>query len=341
MSGQPRISVLLPVRDGLPYLEECLESLANQSFRDFEIVAVDDGSTDGSRELLGAWAARDRRFRVLARRPAGLVAALNRGLADCRAPLVARMDADDRCDPRRLELQLAALEADRSLDVVSCLVSHFPDEEVGDGFRRYEEWLNALVEHEDILRERFIESPLPHPSVLCRRAVLLEVGGYRDVGFPEDYDLWLRLAASGARFAKVPEVLLHWREHGRRLTRTDPLYAVERFLACKARYLAAGPLAGADRVVVWGAGATGRRLAKHLQREGAALVAFLDVDPKKIGRHLRGLPIEEVERLPALLAGAGRAIVVTAVGSHRARGLIRARLADFGLAETRDYWCAA
>ncbi len=341
MSAPPRISVLLPVRDGLPYLEECLESLAAQTFPDFEVVAVDDGSTDGSRDVLAAWAGRDRRFRLLVRRPAGLVAALNRGLAECRAPLVARMDADDRCDPRRLELQLAALAAEPPLDVVSCLVCHFPEEDVGEGFRRYEKWLNGLLEHEDILRERFIESPLPHPSVLCRKPVLLEVGGYRDEGFPEDYDLWLRLAATGARFGKVPEVLLHWREHGQRLTRTDPLYAVERFLACKARHLAAGPLAGADRVVVWGAGSTGRRLAKHLQREGAALVAFLDVDPKKIGRRLRGLPIEEVERLPTLLGGARRGIVVTAVGSHRARALIRARLAELDLVETRDFWCAA
>ncbi len=341
MRDPPAVSVLMPVRDGLPYLEEALESLAAQTLGDFEVVAVDDGSTDGSRAVLGAWAERDRRFRLLAGGPDGLVAALNRGLAACRAPLVARMDADDRCAARRFELQLAALAADPSLDVVSCLVSHFPDEDVAGGIRRYEEWLNSLVEHEHILRERFIESPLPHPSVLCRKQTLRAAGGYRDDGFPEDYDLWLRLAASGGRFGKVPEVLLYWREHGRRLTRTDPRYAVERFLACKARHLAAGPLAGADRVVVWGAGATGRRLAKHLQREAVSLVAFVDVDAKKIGRRLRGLPIEAVERLPALLSGPGDAIVVTAVGSHRARGLIRARLAEFGLVEARDFWCAA
>ncbi len=340
-TGSPAVSILLPVYDAAPFLNACLASLAAQSFDDFEIVAVDDGSTDGSTELLADWARRDRRLRVLQQPHRGLVAALETGLAACRAPLVARMDADDLAHPRRLELQVAALAADSELTVVGCKVRHFPAAAVGEGFRVYEDWLNALVAHREILAERFIESPLPHPGTTARRAALEAVGGYRDNGWPEDYDLWLRLAAAGARFAKVPRVLHFWRQHPGRLTRTDRRYAVERFLACKAHHLAHGPLRDRGRVLVWGAGQTGRRLAKHLEREGAALEGFIDVDPRKIGRSLRRLPVRAPGDLPRLLAAGERPLLVAAVGSRGARRLIRRHLDGLGLRETRDYWCAA
>ena len=340
MSASPRVSVLLPVRDAEPFLGDCLASLATQSLTDFEVVAVDDGSRDGSAARLAAAARRDRRVRVVSRPREGLVAALNRGLEACRAPYVARLDADDLAARRRLELQAAALDADPRLDLVSCRVRHFPSAAVGLGFRIYERWLNGLLSHEQILRERFIESPLPHPSVMARRDVLRAAGGYRDRGWPEDYDLWLRLAASGARFRKLPRCLVGWRAHPGRLTHTDRRYAVERFLACKAHHLVCGPLAG-RRTIVWGAGQTGRRLAKHLEREGAAPQAFLDIDPKKIGGSLRRRPVLAADELPRLLTGRRPPLVVSAVSSRGARRLIRARLVGLGLEEGVDFWCAA
>jgi glycosyltransferase involved in cell wall biosynthesis len=336
----PSVSVLLPVHNGLPFLGECLASLAAQSMADFEIVVVDDGSTDGSTELLAATALADSRLRLLRQPRGGLVAALNRGLADCCAPYVARLDADDLAARRRLELQAAALDADPGLGVVSCRVRHFPSAAVGAGFRIYERWLNRLLSHDQILRERFIESPLPHPSVMARREVLEEAGGYRDRGWPEDYDLWLRLAAAGVRFAKLPRCLVGWRAHPGRLTHTDRRYAVERFLACKAHHLARGPLA-ACQPVVWGAGQTGRRLAKHLEREGAAPEAFVDIDPKKIGGSLRRRPVLAAAELPRLLSRLDRPVVVTAVSSRGARELIRQQLRRWGLEEGLGFWCAA
>jgi glycosyltransferase involved in cell wall biosynthesis len=108
--SRPRVSVLLPVRDEEPFLVECLESLSAQTLADFEVVAVDDGSTDATFEILEAHARADSRFRVLHREPAGMVAASERARAEARAPLLARMDADDVALPQRLELQVAAIE---------------------------------------------------------------------------------------------------------------------------------------------------------------------------------------------------------------------------------------
>lgn len=338
---KPSISVLLPVYNAAPYLQQCLESLARQSRTDYEVVAIDDGSTDNSAAILLQAASRDPRLRVRQEIHRGLVETLNHGLDRCRGKYVARMDADDIAHPRRLELQIEALEAADAPDIVSSLVAHFPRQSLGEGFRIYEEWLNSLVSHEAIIRERFIESPLPHPSIMAHREDLSSVGGYRDMGWPEDYDLWLRLAANGRTFGKVPRVLYLWRQHEDRLTRTDSRYSVERFLTCKAHHLVQGPLSGSVPVVVWGAGQTGRRLSKHLKRFGAALRGFIDIDPKKTAKTLRGLPVRPPEALPEILSSADHTVVLAAVSSRGARALIRRQLTSLDLREGHHFWCVA
>lgn len=338
----PAVSVLLPVRNAVAYLDECLESLVAQTLEDFEIVAVDDASTDGSRARLDRWERSDDRVRVVGNPDPGLVGALNLGLAGCRAPLVARMDADDRAHPERLERQVERFREEPDLAVVACLVRHFSDDGVGRGLTIYEEWLNSLLHHDEILRDRFVESPIPHPGAMFRRDVVLESGGYRDRGWPEDYDLWLRLAAMGCRFGKVPRVLHHWRDRTDRLTRTDRRYAVERFLECKAEHLMLGPVAGCPELIVWGAGQTGRRLTKHLLRREAPLTGFIDVDPAKWGRTVRGVEVHSPELLDPLEARRGHGLLIlAAVSSRGARAKIRSALGARGWRETVDFWCVA
>ena len=337
----PTISVLLPVFNAARTLPAALDSLFTQTFTDFEIVAVDDGSTDGSAAVLRAAAARDERLQPVFAEHSGLVGALNTGLAAARGEFVARMDADDLSHPERLYRQVSLLRARPDISVASCLVEHVCDGEPRAGFARYVAWLNSLVEPEDIRRDIFVESPLAHPSALLRRAELLELGGYAEVRWAEDYDLWLRYFLAGKRFAKAPHVLLQWRDREARLTRTDRRYAVENFLRAKSHYLLRGPLQGRDAVIIWGAGQMGRRLSKHLVRGGARLAAFLDIDPRKIGGELRGLPVHAADELPGLWRRCERPIVLAAVSSHGARALIRARLNRWGFVETEDYWCVA
>lgn len=335
----PSVSVLLPVRDAAPWLDDCLASLARQTLVDFEVVAVDDGSTDDSGSILDRWAMRDRRFSVIHQPHRGLVPALNRGLAHCRGELVARMDADDVSHPRRLELQAGLLAALPGISVVSCLVRHFPSRAVAEGFRLYENWLNSLTDHGEMARERFIESPLAHPSAMVRREALEAAGGWRDNGWPEDYDLWLRLFEAGVGFAKVARPLFFWREHGGRLTRNDDRYSVPSFLRCKAHYLARGPLAETGRVVLWGAGQTGRRLSKALRDEGVGIELVIDIDPAKIGGTLRGIPVAGPDELADHIDS--ETVVLAAVASRGARGLIRERLSALGLVEGDSFWCVA
>jgi glycosyltransferase involved in cell wall biosynthesis len=331
----------MPCYNASATLAEALDSLTAQTHPDFEIVAVDDGSTDPTPALLARAAEHDRRLRVIRQDHAGIVAALQTGLADCRAPLVARMDADDRCTPDRLAKQAAFLDAHPDVDAAGCLVQPFPPEAVREGFAIYLDWLNALVTHAEIVREIFVESPLPHPSVVFRKESVLAAGGYQDHGWPEDYDLWLRMAVAGMRFGKVPEVLVEWREGPGRLTRVNERYSLENFLRAKARYLALGPLRDRDAVVIWGAGMMGRRLSKHLIRAEVPVTAFVDIDPKKIGRTRRGRPVIPPEALSGELAAHQNPIVLAAVGARGARELIRARLGGFGLVEGSDWYAVA
>jgi glycosyltransferase involved in cell wall biosynthesis len=337
----PLVSVLLPAYNAAATLTEALESLQVQTLDDFEVVAVDDGSSDRTGDLLEGWRSRDPRLRPVRLEHQGLVGALACGLRECRGRYVARMDADDLAHPQRLAEQVLLLESRPEISVVGSLVETFPRQSVGQGFLLYEEWLNHLVTDADIRREIFIESPIPHPSAMVRRQEILDLGGYQERGWPEDYDLWLRYAAADRVFAKVPRVLLYWREHPSRLTRTDGRYSVENFLRAKAHYLLHGPLRQRDAVFVWGAGKTGRRLSKHLLRGGCPLAAFVDVDPDKIGGRLRGIAVVGAADLPALWRQARRPLLLAAVSSRGARSLIRQELARQGLVEGEDYWCAA
>jgi glycosyltransferase involved in cell wall biosynthesis len=337
----PAISVLMPCYNASATLDEALESLASQTWVDFEIVAVDDGSTDDTAEKLGTWAQRDKRIRVIHQPHSGIITALNYGLQHCRAETIARMDADDRSLPMRLEKQKNLLDEHPEIGVASCLVAGFPQEQVGEGQRIYIDWLNALVSNAEIRREMFIESPLAHPSVMLRREWLEKAGGYQEHGWAEDYDLWLRLYLLGAAFAKVPEVLVEWRESPKRLTRQDERYSPENFLKAKAHYLVLGPLQGRETLIIWGAGMIGRRLGRLLQSHGAPLAAYIDIDPRKIGRTRRSLPILPPEELPGVWQQYKKPILLAAVGLRGARQLIRQRLVDFGLVEGDDFWCVA
>jgi len=337
----PDISILLPCYNAEATLEETLTSLEKQSYPDFEVICLDDGSTDTTAAILEKWSKKDQRFVLVKKEHQGIVGICNTGLSLCRSPIILRMDADDRCHPDRIKLQRNFLLQNPDVAVVGSLVEGFPPEQVGEGFSLYYDWLNSLINHDDITREIFVESPLANPCAAFRKTWIKKVGGYQDHGWPEDYDLWLRLYLAEARFAKIPEVLLEWREHPDRLTHSDSRYSVENFLRAKAHYLAKGPAINRDAVFVWGAGMTGRRLSKHLVREGLPLVGFIDVDPKKIGSTRRGKPIITAGELLKIWKQYNNPILITAVRARKAGPLIRANLEELGLIEGADWWAAA
>ncbi|MCA9547593.1 MAG: glycosyltransferase, partial [Myxococcales bacterium] len=268
------VSLLMPVRNGAAHLPPTLASL--RKLRGVQqIVIVDDGSQDETPALLARAAREDRRIQVIRQPPGGIVAALNRGLSACEGDWIARLDADDVAHPARVERSLAVAEA-RDLDVIGTGVRCFPTQRIRAGLRRYEAWQNSLWTRQQIAAQRFVESPLVHPSVLMRRAVVEARGGYRMAGWPEDYDLWLRLLNDGVRIGKTPEILTFWRDHSRRLTRTAAYCAAQAVAACKAHHLVRGPLAGGRPYWVAGTGPDGKRLVLALVALGRPPSGWLD-----------------------------------------------------------------
>ena len=330
------ISVLVPFRDAAATIDEALASTLADLEPGDELVAVDDRSGDDGRARVAAWARRDPRVVLLSLGgggPSGIAAALAHAATHARSPLLARMDADDVTLPGRFAAQVEALSADPSLAVVGCQVEAFPSPT--DGMVAYVAWQNGLVTREDHAHAVHVEAPLCHPGTMMRRSALEAVGGYRDAPWPEDWDLWLRFHHAGLGMAKVPRVFLRWRRHEGATTRTDPRCAPERLRAARASYLAPSLRAGAG-FGVWGAGQTGRRLARALAAEGARAAFFIDIDPRKIGRHAYGAPILAPEE------GLARGLrLVVAVGDRGARDIVRARLASHGRIEGADYVCAA
>jgi glycosyltransferase involved in cell wall biosynthesis len=333
---EPRISVLIPVRDAEATLATALRSIRRQRETRFECVVVDDGSRDGTREVALRFAAADPRFRVVAAPRAGLVPALNLGLTRCQAPFVARMDADDWMHRERLAAQLRLLEDDPSLCGVGCHVRLFPRQGLRQGLREYERWLCSIDSPDRVRRDAFVECPLAHPTLVIRREALLALG-FRDLGWPEDYDLLLRLLAKGLRIGVVPRRLLGWRDSAKRLSRTHPAYAQTRFTACKAAFLARGFLAGRRDYVLWGYGATGRALRRALAALDKHPSHVVELHPGRLGQRIHGAPVIAPSELAVLR---GRPIVVSVAG-NAPRTQIRAALAELEFEELTEFVCAA
>jgi glycosyltransferase involved in cell wall biosynthesis len=332
----PLVSVLLPAFDAAETLPAALASVARQTLTDFECVVVEDGSRDATAAVARAWAARDARFRVHAQHHAGIVAALRHGLALCRGRYVARMDADDLMHRDRLRAQVDWLERRPELAGVGCHVRIFPRARLRDGFREHERWLASNVSPLDVRRNAFVDCPVVHPSLLFRSEVLRALD-YREVDWPEDYDLVLRLLASGREVGVVPRRLLCWRDSSERLTRTDPRCSRERITACKAAFLAASLLASSDEYLLWGHGATGRAIRRALLAHGKRPTHVIEVHPRRIGEAIHGAAVVA----PDAIASLPRRPLVASVAGAEPRRLIRAHLGDLGWEETRDFACVA
>lgn len=336
--SDPEVSIVMPFRNAASTIEAAWRSIESQTLSAWELLAIDDRSIDDGGERLQRAADGDPRVRILHAPRAGLVAALQHGCEAARAPLVARMDADDEMRPHRLERQAEMLAADPGIGVVSSLVEFGGDPQRAKGYAHHVEWANSRLSEEQIRLGRFIDSPLPHPSVAFRRSLLERLGGYREGPFPEDLELWLRWIAAGVRIAKVPEVLLRWNDPPARLSRRDPRYAAEQIAPLRCEHLAA-ELArrGETREVwLWGSGRVTRRRFDSLLRHGVRLAGFIDIAPNRIGRRIDGLPVAGPGELPP----ASKSFILSGVGVRGAREQIEQILLLDGRIEGEDFLLA-
>lgn len=268
----PAVSVVLPVRDGERYIAQAIASVQGQTFPDWELVVVDDGSTDATPEVLRAAAEADGRVRVHRQERTGLGPALRLGCSVAAAALIARMDADDICRPERLERQLDLLARRPTVALVGAGVLYV------DPLARPVKPAIPPADDDAIKQRLEVETVFFHPTVVFRRTAYEAVGGYRDVAVPaEDLDLWLRLAEH-YELANVPEPLLDYRLHaGQQLvvgaSRTARAVLAVRASAAARRRGQDDPLTGLDRL---DDGALARLgvSARDLRREECAALLY-------------------------------------------------------------------
>jgi len=334
------IGILLPVYNSEATLAAALDSLVAQTFEDWETWILDDGSTDATADLARAYQARDPRFKYIALPHRGIPPTLNEGLRLCHTPLLARMDGDDLCEPTRFAAQLALLAARPDVGVVATQIRSFHSDGTppGSGMTRYVRWVNRLISPEEHFRERYVESSVAHSSILAPREVLR--GGYRDLDWCEDYDLWLRLMQRGVRFAKVPEVLLAVRDEADRISRNDYRYTQDALRRCKLDHLLdaeVGPLAGRRQILFWGAGRVGKHWLRELPALGVSIAAAVDLHPRKLGLRIHGAVVIPPDALADHWRRLENPFLLAAVGARGARPEIRAYLDGLGLHELDDY----
>ncbi|MCF6356663.1 MAG: glycosyltransferase [Draconibacterium sp.] len=276
----PKVSVILPFFNAEKTLKAAIKSILKQSFYDFELLLINNNSTDSSFTIANSFAEKDSRIRLLIEKKQGVANAMNCGLKNARGKFIARMDADDISMPRRLEKQLQYLNNNPEIDFVGSNVKYVPHNKNSAGFERFVEWANSFYSPKQIDLNCFVEIPVINPTIFFRRELFEKLGGCFDSDFPEDYEMQLRYLAAGVKMAKLDEQLLEWHDYSMRLTRTDNRYSTEAFFKTKAKYFKSWSVANNPfhpNIWVWGAGRKTRQRAKLLEKEGIVIDGFIDI----------------------------------------------------------------
>jgi glycosyltransferase involved in cell wall biosynthesis len=268
----------MPVKNAQNTLLSAIESILKQTLTDFELIIINDHSTDISADIINSL--NDARIKYIDNASIGIAPALNTGINHAKCKYIARMDADDISYPTRLEKQLAFLEKNPEIDVVSCLVKHMSIAEGNQqGYATHIEWLNSFISSEEHYTNRFIDAPVAHPSVFFRKSLIDSYGTYTLATVPEDFELWLRWMEHGVKFAKVPEILFQWSDYPGRTSRTNRNYDSNKFSRLKARYFSRWWQKNQLQyeIWIWGYGKEVFRKSNYLTEEGIEIKGYIDI----------------------------------------------------------------
>lgn len=327
----PEISVILPFCNAQQTLERAVISVLQQSFTDFELLLVNNNSTDNSNSVAEQLRHKDERIRLFSEKKQGVVFASQTGLSHASAGLIARADADDYWHQNKLQLQYDYLMRHDDIDVVSCCVN-YKGSEKNKGMRLYVEETNKYLDHDQILLNRFTELQIINPTIMFRKEVVDKHGFYREGNFPEDYELFLRWTERGVKYHKLEQRLLDWYDHEKRLTRTDNRYSYDAFYRIKAHYLnnylkLQNPFY--PDVVIWGAGNKSKKRSAYITKYGAKIKHYIDVDKNKA-------VVSEVVWYKDI-PGPGKCFIVSYVNNRGAGDEIRRFLINRGYKEGKDF----
>jgi glycosyltransferase involved in cell wall biosynthesis len=285
------ITILMPVRNAAPFLDECLLSIIGQSIAEWELIAIDDHSTDSSFEILEGYAEIDKRIKCFENYGKGIIDALTLGFNKSSGEFITRMDADDVMDQDKL-LVLSHLLDQNPGSVVTSKVNYFSAFDLGEGYEKYQDWLNSFMDTGRHYTEIYKECVLPSPNWMMERSTLKRIGGFDSLEYPEDYDLCFKLYEAGVPIIASTAKLHFWRDYAERTSRNDPHYADNRFTHLKVRYFIRCDYEAEKTLFVWGAGSRGKLIAKELI-DAKIPFKWITGNLKKIGKDIYGTKAEE------------------------------------------------
>ena len=327
------VSVLIPFKNTEAYLTECLQSIRDQEYANWEVIAVDDHSEDGSGRIMDLFATIDHRFRHLKNVRDGIIPALQLAYEHCKGELVTRMDSDDIMAPDKLWQLVTNLLKEGPGHLAVGQVQYFSIRGISNGYERYEAWLNRLTARGANFSEIYKECPVPSPCWMAYKTDLDTCGAFSGEQYPEDYDLCFRFYSRNLTVIPCTNVLHYWRDYELRTSRTSEHYAQNYFLDIKLQYFLKLDRDVNRPLVVWGAGNKGKRIAKVLL-EKCLDFRWLCDNPNKIGRKIYGITLEHFQVMDAVK---GAQSIVT-VANETAQEAIREFLVARGYLPMKDYF---
>ena len=311
------LSIVMPVKNTSEYLEACLDSILSQQYQDWELIAVDDHSSDHSLSILHNYAILDGRVHVYKNRGQGIIDALRTAYAHAQGSYITRMDSDDLMHPEKLIRLYETLETHKGQACLAVgLVEYFSDGVLGDGYQSYAKWLNRLTVTANNFLEIYKECPIPSPCWMCSREVLNAAGAFDSNTYPEDYDLAFRMKALDLQIVPVDQVIHYWRDYQNRTSRTDPNYSDNRFTNLKIKYFLEQDHEPDLELILWGAGHKGKAIAKSLI-DAHVTFTWICNNQNKIGRDIYGIILMGMDHLSTAQSGQ---VISSISAAHDAAG---------------------
>jgi len=283
----PLISILTPFKNTEAFIEDCLNSILNQTYTNWELLIVDDASTDSSYNLVESFAKKDNRIILLKNSGSGIIDALKLAFSNSKGEFITRMDSDDLMQPNKLEVLSNKLLTHSKQHVALGLVNYFSEDGIKEGYKKYETWLNKLTKAGENYSEIYKECVIPSPCWMVYRSDLVACDAFNPNTYPEDYDLAFRFYKHNYRCIPCDDIIHNWRDYSSRTSRTHIHYAENHFIDLKLHYFLELDYNPNKKLVVWGAGNKGKIIAKKLIRNGIPFVWICD-NPNKIGRDIYG-----------------------------------------------------
>ncbi|GAA3625884.1 glycosyltransferase family 2 protein [Flavivirga jejuensis] len=283
----PLVSILVPFKNTEAFIKACLVSVLNQTYTNWELLIVDDASSDSSFNIVKEFAENDHRIVLLKNSGNGIIDALRFAFKHSKGEFITRMDSDDVMHANKLEVLVTNLLKYGKQHVAIGLVNYFSKEGIKEGYKNYEIWLNNLTKMGRNYSEIYKECVIPSPCWMIHRSDLITCDAFNPNRYPEDYDLAFRFYKHNYKCIPCNDIIHDWRDYSSRTSRTHEHYAENHFIDIKLHYFLELDRSPNKTLIVWGAGNKGKTVAKTLIKKDIPFEWICD-NPNKIGRDIYG-----------------------------------------------------